>query len=330
MEVLFDVVGSCNLRCPSCPVGHTGNVNPTGLIDTDLVRALIAKADREYKIIDVSLFNWAEPLLHPSLPELVRIVKQHHLKCSISSNLNVLRDNIDEVLLAYPDFFRISLSGFSQPVYSQTHAGGNIERVKENMRKLSEAVRRTKSRTAISVYYHKYKHNLHEKDVMCEYAQSLGFGWREDWAYFMGLEKLLDYTEGRRDAYDVRFIEDKLALPISESLASAKQFRDEPCKLWNNQLVFDLQGNLMPCCTVYDYKKHSLGKFLDLSPSDVHRVKQAAAACEKCMANGLHAYAAYPSHPKLKQIYEELTNSNLKRHEEALSQQERSLRRDVA
>src|SRR5262245_50447465 len=71
-----DIVGACNLRCPSCPVGNTGPVNEKGLMSTDLFQRIINKAAAEFGICGVLLFNWTESLLHPQLPEFIRIVKR--------------------------------------------------------------------------------------------------------------------------------------------------------------------------------------------------------------------------------------------------------------
>lgn len=310
-EILFDVVGSCNLRCPSCPVGHAGQINPTGLIDKTLVAKLIAKADREYKITGVYLFNWAEPLLHPELPELIQIVKSRGLRCYLSSNLNILRDTIDDILLAGPDVLRISLSGFTQDVYSKTHAGGNVERVKENMRKLSEARQRTGARTKIRVYYHKYKNNLHEVDLMHAYASSLGFDWSECWAYYMGTEKLIDFMESGPEAREAEFFNNEFALPIRDCLEATTPYRNERCTLLDKQLVFDLQGNLLPCCTVYDYKRNSIGNFLNMSPADVEHAKKKASICASCASHGIHVYAVYGEHPQLRETYDQLARTHV-------------------
>jgi MoaA/NifB/PqqE/SkfB family radical SAM enzyme len=65
-EVVVDICGACNLRCPSCPVGGIGYKDSTlGLMDVDLFRKLIAKADDEFRIKGVNLFNWGEPMLNP-------------------------------------------------------------------------------------------------------------------------------------------------------------------------------------------------------------------------------------------------------------------------
>src|SRR5262249_24551182 len=155
--LFIDVIGSCNLRCPSCPVGNMGPLDESRVMPKEMFQRIVDKAFDEFGIRSVSLFNWTEPLLHPQLADFIRIVKSKGMYCLVSSNLNVMR-NIDEVLKAGPDWFRISLSGFTQEIYGRTHKAGKIERVKENMRLLAEAKKRVGARrTMIKVYYHKYR-----------------------------------------------------------------------------------------------------------------------------------------------------------------------------
>lgn len=311
MGVLVDVVGSCNLRCPSCPVGNMGAVNPTGLIKKELLDQALEKANREYRIVNVALYNWAEALLHPELPELVRIVKKHGLRCLLSSNLNVLR-NPDELFLSQPDELRISLSGFTQESYGKTHAGGDIERVKANMLRLSESKRKTKNHaTRVYVYFHKYKHNLHEVEPMRAYATELGFGWMESWAYFMPLEKAVACAEDRLSAADQAFVDSQFALPIRKAIEAAKQFKDEPCQMYDNQIVLDLKGNAVLCCAVYDFKANTLGSFLEMTPEQFAASKRNHSTCATCTKHGLHRYIDFLAHPQLKGLYEELVAENL-------------------
>jgi MoaA/NifB/PqqE/SkfB family radical SAM enzyme len=311
----IDVVGSCNLRCPSCPVGNMGSVNPSGLMDKALFAKIIAKAAREYHIGAVYLFNWTEPLLHPELPELIRLVKNEGLFCGISSNLNVMK-NIDEVLRAAPDDFRISLSGFTQEVYGQTHAHGQIERVKQNMRLLSEAKKRVRNKhTRIHVYFHKYKHNVHEIEPMQQYAGQLGFDWHADWAYYMPLERTLELAEGRLAEDQQQFVAKQFALPIVEAIHAAGPFKDEPCDLLDDQITVDVHGNVNLCCAVYELEKNRLGRFLDLSPDDLRQRKRSHATCARCTEHGLHRYFTYYDHPQLRPLYDELARSNVAKKE---------------
>ena len=115
----IDIFGHCNLRCPSCPVGNwsknDGKTFSSGLIDEQTLRLILEKALSETNVESVGLFNWTEPLLNPNVNRLVRIVKSYGLKCSISSNLNVLKDPYG-LMAAELDWFRVSVSGFAKRI----------------------------------------------------------------------------------------------------------------------------------------------------------------------------------------------------------------------
>ena len=310
-ELKIDIVGSCNLRCPSCPVGNLGYVNPTGLLDLDLFRRILEKADREYQLHMVSLFNWGEPFLHPELPELIRIVRRRGLRCQISSNLNIMR-NEEEVLRAEPNRFRISLSGITQETYGKTHARGEIEVVKENMIKLAETYRRVgPNRTRFEVYFHKYRNNLHEEQPVREFCESLGFPFNSDWAFHMGYENMMEVIEDRLTPEKRAFVEGEFALPVLEAAREAQRFRDDPCHLIDEQLVVGLDGRLLPCCVIYEQEEHTLGSFLDMTTADVREAKQGLDVCGTCTKHGLHKYFTYYDDPRLNQIYEDLMRQRM-------------------
>jgi MoaA/NifB/PqqE/SkfB family radical SAM enzyme len=319
-EIVVDVSAACNLRCPSCPVGSIGpGSQPRGLIDADLFARLLDKASEEYWVKGVNLFNWGEVMLHPELPELIRRVKRRHLRCYLSSNLNLLR-NIDAVFAARPDWLRISVSGFTQEIYAQTHARGDIERVKQNMVELSRALSRVdpplprgrRGQPVVEVFFHKYRHNLHELEPMRAFAESLGFGFSACWAYLMPLENALALAEGNLPADRQAFVDRQFALPIARAVAAAREQRDEPCRLLSEQLVLDLQGNVMPCCALYDLRKHAMGSYLDMSPEDQRRARQNAPVCEGCTRHGLHRYFSYSEDAELAARYEQLAQENLR------------------
>jgi MoaA/NifB/PqqE/SkfB family radical SAM enzyme len=78
----------------------------------ELLERILDKAQSECEIQSVGLYSWAEPLLHPNLTALVREVKSRNLLCALSTNLNVLCKP-DELLSENPDWFRVSVSGFT-------------------------------------------------------------------------------------------------------------------------------------------------------------------------------------------------------------------------
>ncbi|MBY0406961.1 MAG: radical SAM protein [Rickettsiales bacterium] len=307
-----DLSGSCNLRCPSCPVGSIGQLHPSGLMHSDLFRQIVQKARREHGMRIVALHNWTEPFLHPQLPEFIRIVKEEGLVCAISSNLTIAR-HIEEVLQAGPDFFRISLSGFTQESYATTHVRGDIEQVKQNMRLLSEARARTrKNRTHVAVFYHKYQHNLEEMKDMRAYTKALGFAWEESWAYYMSLEKIFQLMEGKLTDADKDFVQNRLALPIPEAIAAAKALKGQSrCTLLEDQIVLDYRGNVSLCCAVYDQAKNGLGNFMEMSADALKEKKTGHPTCKSCAGSNLHLYFTYHDIPELNKTYQKLAQARL-------------------
>jgi len=293
----IDVLGSCNLRCPSCPVGNSRDVRlPTGFMEPALLTAIIAKAKAESEVSGVALFNWTEPILHPRLPELIRIVESNGMPCHLSSNLNQMR-NIDAILAENPYGFRISVSGFTQEVYGYTHRGGNIERVKQHMVELADARARQRATTDIHVLYHRYKHNLRDETPMRELARSLGFRFQPVWAFMMPLEKILAYVnddpaEAALTDEDQHLI-DNLALPLREAIASSEKRRADPCSLRDAQMTLDFHGNVQLCCGTFDSRKFTLGPYLKTPFAELQAMKYAHDMCGRCMRRGVHVYGTY-------------------------------------
>jgi MoaA/NifB/PqqE/SkfB family radical SAM enzyme len=290
----IDVLGACNLRCPSCPQGNVKDFQlPGGFMEPELLRRIIRKAKSECRVAGIGLFNWAEPLLHPELPELIRIVQDAGISCFLSSNLSISRD-IDAIMAANPFSFRISVSGFTQEVYGYTHRGGNID-----MKDLAEAKKRHKATTNIFVYYHRYRHNLKEEPLIRDFAARLGIGFEPVWALFFPLEKILAYAGEPSDVpitgEDMELM-GSLALPLPEALEISGKYRDMPCALREKQISIDFQGNLQLCCGIFDSRKYTLGNYLQMPIDEIQRIRGRHSLCRVCTTHGAHIYLTYGAH----------------------------------
>src|ERR1019366_3382179 len=190
----LEINSACNLVCPTCTKGNQeGYEHQTGLMDPDLMEKIIDKIKSENPDAIVFLYGNSEPFIHPKLAECIASVKRRGLNCQLSTNLNFIR-NVDGVLAAKPDMIIISLSGFTQEVYVKGHAGGNIDKVKEHMKVLSEAYSKTDKATVISVNYHVYKDNEHEIALMKDYAEGLGLGFFTSYARAISMENAIQYN----------------------------------------------------------------------------------------------------------------------------------------
>lgn len=298
----IDVFSHCNLRCPTCVIGNKyGDINdwPRGLMASALLAKILDKAQSECDVASVGLYNWTEPLLHPNLPDLVHEVKSRNLVCALSSNLNVLPDPV--VLLAEnPDWFRISLSGFTQAVYKIGHREGNIENVKRNMARLAKAKTATSATTQIQVFYHRYLHNHAEIAPMEAFAKSLGFEFATCLAQMFPVEKLIDISEGRATPEDQQILA-HLALPLDRALAETSREQKSSCSLLEEIITLDVNGNVMLCCGSSMASSNVIAKFLDFPLEELQRQRRQKTLCRSCLKLGIPDYFNATS-PQLERI----------------------------
>lgn len=283
----IDVVGTCNLRCPTCPVGNFGAADrPKGFMPVALFERILDKivAERVAPRPQVWLFNWGEPLLHPELPALVTAVKQRGLPCHLSTNLNVHR-GLRELARANPDEIKISLSGFTPERYALTHARGRLRLVKANMHLLRHWLDEEGASTRVWVGHHLYRGGEQEVPAVKALCDELGFAHVPIAAFYQPLERLVELLEGGpSDPVLAELIEPpQVYLPrIRRSRSSAHD-----CELRFNQTVINHDGSVALCCSVYD-KPNMLGlDFLHTPHAEIEAARYRHPFCATCMKHGL-------------------------------------------
>jgi MoaA/NifB/PqqE/SkfB family radical SAM enzyme len=294
MTLYIDIFGYCNLRCPSCPVGNWSNDEAkaftAGMIEETTLRQILEKALAESEISSVGLFNWTEPLLNPNVNHLINVVRSYGLTCSISSNLNILKDPMG-LLASGVDWIRISVSGFSQEIYGHYHKKGDIERVKYNMRRLAEARDELDAKSDIEVFFHKYLDNRDDEAKMKIFAESLGFRFVSAWAYLMPVEKMLAIAEPEsKNASELtdqdRDLISRLALSPEDALSVTRAKNNKDCPLYD-YLTIDIRGDVFLCCAASGKPQNQIANYLDTSLGDIYKAQLRHSLCGSCLKHGL-------------------------------------------
>lgn len=294
----IDVVGTCNLRCPSCPVGNSTDIaNTRGVMSPFTLDRILEKATSECSVTNVGLFNWTEPLLHPRLDEMVRVVRKYSLPCAVSTNLNINKpERYRKLLEAGPNVLRISLSGLSQEKYGITHKGGLIDDVRRNLETLLRLKEETKSSTRFALAFHRYLSNLDEENEVRSYCERMGMVFQPVNALMLPLEKVLAYC-GEPSFATINSVDEKvianLALPLKQALASAAQIETVSCQLLEQQVTLNCKGDALLCCAVYDEKKFSVGNYLENSLESIQALRRNYEVCSICMKYGASNYFLY-------------------------------------
>lgn len=297
----IDIVGTCNLRCPSCPVGNSRESSRAkGHMSLTLFEKILTKIKTECPAESPQLFffNWGEPLLHPQVADFVRLAHRFFFPVTISSNLNV-RSDFAALAQASPESIKVSLSGFSDETYEQTHAQGRVDLVLENLRTLSVALKKNNSSTVVHVGHHLYRHNLHEQDAAAALCAELGFIYAPVQAFFQPLEKLKLAIEGHINS-DTLPVLDLLQLSPRDRAEKLRAARGDnyDCELRFNQTVINHDGSVALCCGVYESENMLGMHFLEHSHQDLEREKYRHSFCATCKKYEMDYSPTSPQDPR--------------------------------
>lgn len=290
----IDVVGGCNLRCPTCPVGQGADLSK-GLMPRHLFQAILQKIVQEQAPHqpDIWMFNWGEPLLHPQLDQLIDDVRQHGLTSLVSSNLNH-SDRLDALMQANPDRMKVSLSSLRQEAYGQTHVRGDIARVVANLHALAKARDHHKAQTQIWIGHHLYRHTLQDQEQVQALAFSLGFGYVPSAAIMAPIETALRRFSPGPGAFAPVPLEDQLLTSpqeISAQLQARRSGRFD-CELRFNMTSIQHNGRVTLCCGTTQALAPQPVEFLAHSHDALEQKKYEHPFCNQCMKNNLHLTTA--------------------------------------
>jgi pyruvate-formate lyase-activating enzyme len=296
--IYVDAFTLCNLRCPSCVIGDRNRndlrpANARKMMTPETLGHVLDKALHEIPNIEgVGFFNWTEPLLHPHIAALVGEVSIRGIKCWLSSNLNILRDP-ESLLAAKPHEIIVSVSGFEQNVYERGHQGGNIEVVKQNMRRLSEAAVKSLeagSRTWLRLVYHRYLDNAADERMMEDYAKRLGYAFSPCWAVVTAVERVLDIHLRKRVFPQDLDLLNRLALPLDEAMKIVGEKPSTTCNHIDGRLVLDANADVYLCCASSGAATNIVGNFLESPLADLQAAKRAHELCGPCMKHSVMTY----------------------------------------
>lgn len=309
----LEINSACNLHCPTCTKGNVkGYDHQTGFMDLDLMEKILDKIQVENPNAIVFTYGNSEPFLHPKLPECITAIKRRGLHPEMSTNINHLQ-RVAETLEAHPDLIIISLSGWTQEVYEKGHAGGNIEKVKTNMRILAEAnnERLLENRVKILVNYHVYNDNEHEIPLMKEYALNLGFKFFTSYARAISMENALQYCRSKDPeavAYEVQperpdwnhllppigktYVRamERLVIPPTQAREMYQQWPVlKACPIGHTFSFIRHDGKISLCACVAD-RRITLGNFLELSQDERIVKRHDHAICQQCLKYRMSYY----------------------------------------
>lgn len=280
-SVIIEISGSCNAKCPYCAVNSSSQKEKyikKFLKPGDFEKAINILFER--KIIDgnsvIGLYNWGEPLMHPKINEILRILHQNGLSFVLSTNASIM-PKLDPLYTSNLSKIIVSMPGFSQNSYNKIH-GFKIEKILKNIDKLIDMVGSEK----VEISFYVYQFNLREIETAREYFKNKKVRFMPYIAFFNDYKRFVSYSNGTISVKELTAIsKDLLLYYIDDFIKLNKNYR---CLWPENRLVIDEDLNYVTCCLLpKEHKNYSIGSVENLTKNELHRLKTSQHVCKECM-----------------------------------------------
>jgi radical SAM protein with 4Fe4S-binding SPASM domain len=201
------------------------------------------------------LWTWGEPFLNPDIFKMIKYAVSRDILVHSSTNGNVVFDDAaaDKLVGSGLTSLVFAMDGATQETYRKYRAGGDLERVKENIRTVVRAKRRNSSPfPRLNLRFVAMKHNEHELPQVEQLAHELGVD-------FFSV-KSVDMPENREKDLDQKYRPENDKYRRYEYVTGTYARKDKPfvCMRPWKRITMDAQGELISC--EYDYKNlHSFG-----------------------------------------------------------------------
>jgi organic radical activating enzyme len=131
----LEPTNACQLDCLFC--SRQMSERPLGRVDLGTAAALMDEVAR-HPGTAVRFTGWGEPLLHPQIDELVKIVKERGIPLKIYTNGLALTDALTDAILALEvDDLQFSMQGLNEKQYLFNRVGGDYEKLCRNIERVS-------------------------------------------------------------------------------------------------------------------------------------------------------------------------------------------------
>lgn len=250
-ELMLEPTSKCNLRCPLCISGR---------------REIGRKPDMSYEAFQLiydqftdgcealTFHNFGEPLINKELPNMVAYAKRNGTGFTFLSTNATLIDEWWARQLAQCglDQVFVAVDGLTQKTYETYRVGGELARVKQNIRRLMKTVNADGSKLEVALQFIVFKHNEHELDGLYE------------WAVDLGVHKLCVKISGSAARYDEFRPADEAFVAINEAAPTGPL-----CNWVYRTLVVNCDGEVMPCCWAGHDPQYSMGNVFVTPVADI-------------------------------------------------------------
>ena len=236
VSVSAELTNCCNLNCPECNSGSGIMTRSRGYMDIDLFSKVIEEISPF--LFNINLYFQGEPMLHPKFFTFLR--KCRNIHTTVSTNGHFLsEENAEKLVESGLNRIIVSLDGFDQESYSAYRKNGDISKVLEGIKNISEAKKRASSSIKLVIQFLVNRNNEHQIDDVRHYARKMNASFSLKSMQIINKEKIGSWLPSLRKYK--RYEHDGNEYRIKN------RFPNRCARLWFNPVI-SWDGKVLPCC----------------------------------------------------------------------------------
>jgi radical SAM protein with 4Fe4S-binding SPASM domain len=244
----------CNLDCPLCFTASKTSSRAPALLPFDTFKQFIDEVG-DYLLLIV-LWNWGEPFLNPDIFRIIEYAASKNIlvHCSTNGNVVFTDETADRIAVSGLTSLVFGVDGADPATYRAYRKGGDLERVKENIRTLVRAKKRISSSTPLlTLRFVAMRDNEAELPLVEKMAHELGVDFFSiksvDMPPELGNNLDQTYRPGKEKYRRYEYI-DETYTRIKKPFVCMRPWK---------RITLDASGEVISC--EYDYKNlHSFGQ----------------------------------------------------------------------
>ncbi|MBF0351731.1 MAG: SPASM domain-containing protein [SAR324 cluster bacterium] len=243
----IEPISVCNLRCPIC-VDMTKDIQKN-LMSVSTFKGIIDQIPERSKI---DLFGYGESFLHKEIFQMIQYAKEKNHHIQVSSNFNLDKKLMQNIVESEVDSIIISLDGNTQESYQKYRVRGDISKVFSNIVELNELKQKlNKKKPQLIWQFIVNKYNEHEMNDAKLKAKELGVQ-----IIFIPMGLAQDVLDGPYSKSRINELKDEW-LPKNKKFldpyfVEGQNFvlEDTRCPMLWEWMTIYANGTVTPCCKI--------------------------------------------------------------------------------
>lgn len=231
-----ELTNNCNLKCPECYSGSGLMMRERGYMDIVLFEKILS--DLQPYIYNLNLYFQGEPMLHPKFFTFLKKAKNLHTTVATNGHflsgenaVNLVKSGLGRLI--------VSLDGMDRAAYNAYRINGDLEKVLDGIKNVSEAKKIYSSSLKLVIQFLVNSHNERQIPLVKDFSRKMNAELKLKSMQVLNSQESELWMPSINKYRRYKKKEEKYILKSS--------FPDRCARLWFNPVI-TWDGKVLPCC----------------------------------------------------------------------------------